>query len=136
MVGRRKVSFFNEIKLRVLNKLSTWHSKLFSSKGKEVLVNAVAQAILTYAMSVFKLLSSIYEDIQKAIARFGGDKKMDRRGSHWTKWDKLYHTKMRGGLGFRDFLSFNQVLIAKQRRRIIQHTKSLMSRVLKTRYFK
>lgn len=75
MVGRRKVSFFNEIKLRVLNKLSTWQSKLFSSRGREVLVNAVAQAILTYAMSVFKLLSSIYEDIQKAIARFGGDKK-------------------------------------------------------------
>lgn len=70
MVGRRKVSFFNEIKLRVLNKLSTWQSKLFSSRGREVLVNAVAQAILTYAMSVFKLLSSIYEDIQKAIARF------------------------------------------------------------------
>lgn len=75
MVGRRKISFFNEIKLRVLNKLSTWQSKLFSSMGREVLVNAVAQAILTYAMSVFKLLSSIYEDIQKAIARFGGDEK-------------------------------------------------------------
>ena len=61
---------------------------------------------------------------------------MDRRGSHWTKWDKLYHAKMRGRLGFCDFLSFNQVLIAKQRRRIIQHTKSLTSKVLKTRYFK
>lgn len=75
MVGRRKISFFNEIKLRVLNKLSTWQSKLFSSRGREVLVNAVAQVILTYAMSMFKLLSNIYEDIQKAIARFGGDEK-------------------------------------------------------------
>lgn len=70
MVGRRKISFFNETKLRIWNKLSSWQNKFFSSGGREVLIKAVAQAVPAYAMSVFKLPASICEDIQKAIARF------------------------------------------------------------------
>ncbi|KAL9440242.1 hypothetical protein AB3S75_018992 [Citrus x aurantiifolia] len=70
MVGRRKISFFNETKLQIWNKLSSWQNKLFSSGGREVLIKAVAQAVPAYAMSVFKLPASICEDIQKAIARF------------------------------------------------------------------
>lgn len=70
MVGRKKLSFFNNIKLRVLNKISNWQSKMFSRGGKEVLIKAVAQAILAYAMSVFRLPMELCEDIQKAIARF------------------------------------------------------------------
>ena len=34
IVGRKKVSFFNYIKLRVLDKISNWQSKWFSSGGK------------------------------------------------------------------------------------------------------
>lgn len=77
MVGRKKISFFNDIKLRVLSKLSSWQSKLFSCEGKEVLIKAIAQVVPAYAMSVFKVSLSICKDIQKAIARFwwGGSEK-------------------------------------------------------------
>ena len=70
MVGKRKISFFNEIKLRVLSKLSNWQSKKFSCGGKEVLIKAVVQAISTYGMSVFKIPQGLCEDIEKAISRF------------------------------------------------------------------
>lgn len=43
---------------------------MFSSGGKEVLIKAAAQAILAYAMSMFKLLGGSYDDIQRAIAKF------------------------------------------------------------------
>lgn len=68
--GRKKKSFFNDIKLKVLSKISSWQSKLFSSGGREVLIKAVAQAVPAYAMSVFKVPMSLCADIQKAIARF------------------------------------------------------------------
>ena len=35
-----------------------------------MLIKAVAQAVLAYAISVFKLPSNICEDIQNEIARF------------------------------------------------------------------
>lgn len=68
MVGRKKTSFFNYIKLRVLNKISSWQSKWFSSGGKEVLIKAIAQAVSAYAMSIFKIPSGLCADIQGAIA--------------------------------------------------------------------
>ena len=82
MVERKKVSLLNHIKMRVLNKLSNWPSKLFSSRGRKVLTKAVAQAVSANAMSVFKLHLSICEDIQKAIARFWWRSKIDRRSIH------------------------------------------------------
>lgn len=58
------------MKLKVLNKISSWQHKMFSSGGKEVLIKAVAHAIPVYAMSVFKLLRGLCHDILRAIVRF------------------------------------------------------------------
>lgn len=44
--------------------------------------------------------------------------------------------KSRGRVGFRDMSSFNQALIAKQGRRLIQYPDSLTAKVMKARYFK
>lgn len=55
MIGKKRKGFFNDIKLRVMSKITSWQQKFFLSGGKEVLIKAVAQAIQTYAMSVFKL---------------------------------------------------------------------------------
>ena len=34
MIGRKTKNFFNEVKLRVLNKIQGWQHKFFSSGGK------------------------------------------------------------------------------------------------------
>lgn len=70
MVGRNKMTFFNLIKHRVIGKLNSWQSKLFSSGGKEVLIKAVIQAISTYAMSVFRVPQKLCNKIQRLIKRF------------------------------------------------------------------
>ncbi|KAL9426438.1 hypothetical protein AB3S75_033257 [Citrus x aurantiifolia] len=136
MVGRKKVSLFKEIKLRILSKISGWQSKFFSSGGREVLIKAVAQAVPAYAMSVFRLPSTLCDDIQRAVAGFWWRAKKDRKSIHWTKWESLCHAKGRGGLGFRDFACFNQALIAKQSWRIIQNPESLLTKILQAIYFK
>lgn len=85
MVGRRKISFFNDIKLRVLSKLTSWQNKFFSCGGNEVLIKVVAQAVPGYAMSVFKMPLSICEDIQKVIARFWWGGSEDHMSIHWVR---------------------------------------------------
>ena len=85
MLGRKKMNFFNEVKLKVSSKISSWHHKLFSSGRKEILIKAVAQAVLAYAMSVFKLPKSLCEDIQKEIARFWWGSKKNKHGIHWSR---------------------------------------------------
>ena len=76
------MGFFNDIKLKVLNKIAGWQQKFLSSGGKEVLIKAAAQAIPAYAMSVFKLPRGFCDDIQRAIAKFWWGSKGDKRGIH------------------------------------------------------
>ncbi|KAH9733910.1 hypothetical protein KPL71_017186 [Citrus sinensis] len=63
MIGRNKMNFFNDIKLRVISKVSSWQHKHFSKGGKEVLIKAIAQAVPTYTMSVFKIPQGLCDDI-------------------------------------------------------------------------
>ncbi|KAH9725912.1 putative reverse transcriptase/RNA-dependent DNA polymerase [Citrus sinensis] len=110
MVGRNKKNFFNEVKLKVVSKISNWQHKFFSSGGKEVLIKAVAQAVLAYAMSFFKLPIGLCDDIQMAMAKFWWRSKEDKCGIHWARWEKMSQAKSKGGLGFREMSRFNQAL--------------------------
>lgn len=136
MVGRNKISFFNDVKLRVLSKISNWQNKFFSSGRKEVLIKAIAQAVPCYAMSVFKIPNRLCDAMQQAVAKFWWGSKDNKRCIHWAKWERMCKEKIRGGMGFRDLVSFNQALIAKQAWRILQFPNSLMSKVLQARYFR
>ena len=63
LVGRNKKNTFNSINDKLRKKLAGWKEKLLSKARKEVLIKAVAQAIPTYTMSVFKLSDSLCEDL-------------------------------------------------------------------------
>ncbi|KAL5547760.1 hypothetical protein UlMin_002991 [Ulmus minor] len=68
--GRCKRDLFNFIKSRVWNKVKGWNSSLFSQAGKEILIKVVLQAILSYAMSCFKLPKKLIKDIHRLISLF------------------------------------------------------------------
>lgn len=75
MIGRKKTSFFKDIKLRVLSKISKWQHKMFSSGGKEILIKAVAQAVLTYAMSTSSFPRAYVMTSKEPLLSFGGDRR-------------------------------------------------------------
>lgn len=51
------------------------------------------------------------------------------------KWSKMEKSKRDGGLGFPSLDSFNQALLAKQRR-ILTRPSSLMAKIIKEKCFK
>lgn len=69
-VGRSKKKAFLPIKDRIEKRLSSWMDKFVSWAGRKVLIKAVAQAIPTYAMSVFKFPKEMCSSIQALINRF------------------------------------------------------------------
>ena len=73
---------------------------MFSQAGRETLIKAVALALPTYTMSVFKLPISICDEIKASMARFwwGGDPEKSK--IHWRSWDALCRPKAEGGLTF------------------------------------
>ena len=123
------------VKGRLLGKLQGWKNSYLSQAGREVLIKVVAQAIPAYPMNLFKFPLTFYKELDALISNFWWGQKNGERRIHWMSREKLGIPKDEGGLGLRNFVSFNDALLAKQCWRLILEPNSLGARVLKARYF-
>ncbi|XP_010495244.1 PREDICTED: uncharacterized protein LOC104772312 [Camelina sativa] len=133
--GQKKIEMFQYIVEKVQNRTKGWNNKFLSHRGKEILLKAIALAMPVYTMNCFKIPKWICEEIERIIANYWWNTQQNGNAVHWVAWDRLKYMKKEGGLGFRDIEQFNEALLAKQAWRILQHPNSLMSRILKGRYF-
>ncbi|KAL5831975.1 hypothetical protein ACOSQ4_017329 [Xanthoceras sorbifolium] len=67
---RSKQNLFSYIKDRIWERLIGWQRKLFSIAGKEVLLKAVIQSILAYAMSLFRLHRALIKELLSMCTSF------------------------------------------------------------------
>ncbi|XP_057438067.1 uncharacterized protein LOC130730153 [Lotus japonicus] len=135
VIGRSKKAVFLKVQERMVKKLKGWKEKFLSRAGKEVLLKSVAQAIPIYLMSCFRLPENVCSSMASLMANFWWGQKNSEKKIHWMSWANLCKPKASGGLGFRDFKSFNEALLAKQVWRLIQNEESILFKCLKARYF-
>ena len=69
-IGRSKRKAFAYLKDRIWNHMQGWNERTLSRQGKEILVKGVAQAVPTFAMSVFYLTKTFCEELSSMIARY------------------------------------------------------------------
>jgi hypothetical protein len=135
LVGKNKNHAFKEIKERVIRKLNNWKSKLLTLAGKEVLLKAIVQAIPTYSMSVFLLPVSLCKELNQLMQSFWWVHLSNDSKIHWMSWSRMGKSKSAGGLGFRVLTMFNKALLAKRCWRLIQYPHSLISQIIKAKYY-
>ncbi|XP_050122906.1 uncharacterized mitochondrial protein AtMg00310-like [Malus sylvestris] len=75
------------------------------------------------------------DDLNKLIASFWWNDIEGEKRTHWLSWEKFCISKSDDGLGLQNLYAFNLSLLAKQGWRIPVNPNSLVSRVLKAKYF-
>ena len=61
---------FEMLQARLSKRLVDWSERYLSSGNKEILIKAVAQAIPTYVMSVFRFPASVCDDLTRMMRRY------------------------------------------------------------------
>jgi hypothetical protein len=133
-VGNSSNGAFKYLKDRVWKRVQGWMEQSLSSRGKEVLIKAVAQAIPTYSMACFRLPRGLCQHIDGLLRSFWWGSKEGKRRTCWVAWE-MTKPKYLGGLGFRDIELFNLALLTRQAWRLLQEPTSLSARVLKAAYY-
>ncbi|KAK2637436.1 hypothetical protein Ddye_032228 [Dipteronia dyeriana] len=129
-VGHNKRELLSNLKDRIWKKVRGWNGKLLSTGGKEVI-----QLIPTYSMNLFQLPSGLLNEIHKVCNKFWWGSNDTEQKIHWASWVKLCKGKDVRGLGFRNLITFNRALLAKQIWRLEKHLDSMAVKVLNGCYF-
>lgn len=86
-------------------------------------------------MMVFKIPKKICKGMTDTISQFWWGDENGKKRIHWQAWWKLCLPKLKGGMGFRDFHSFNLAMLAKQVWRLLCDPYSLCAQVLREKYY-
>jgi hypothetical protein len=113
-MGNSKKRAFQGIIDKGLNRIEGWRAKTLSQAGRLVLIEFVAVAFPSYAMSSFLLLNSFCIELDRIFKNFWWDFPTKKtRNLSLKVWDSLCIPKMLGGLGLRKIREMNPALVSK-----------------------
>uniref|UniRef100_A0A803Q2U2 RNase H type-1 domain-containing protein n=1 Tax=Cannabis sativa TaxID=3483 RepID=A0A803Q2U2_CANSA len=116
-------------------RVQQWESRFLSKSGKEILLKSIAQALPSFAMSVFLLPVETCKSMESIMSKFWWKSSNQNQGVTWASWNRLSKHKNEGGLGFRNLRDYNLAMLGKQAWRLISNEGSIVSRVYKARYY-
>uniref|UniRef100_A0A2N9HIV3 CCHC-type domain-containing protein n=1 Tax=Fagus sylvatica TaxID=28930 RepID=A0A2N9HIV3_FAGSY len=130
----RNARDFRFIVEKVQAKLSNWKSKLLSSAGKVVLIQAVTSTIPAYYMQNAAFPSSICSELDKINKNFLWGSTEEKKKMNMVGWDKICRPKKDGGLGLSAAKPRNIALLAKLNWRLVEEKDSLWAKTLLAKY--
>lgn len=80
--------------------MENWAARQFLVGGRDVLIKAILQTIPSYAMSCFRISSSIFGDIERVCNNFWWGMISESNKIRWCTWDELCKPKSMGGLDY------------------------------------
>ena len=126
---------FSYLQNKLEARLSGWRSRTLSWVDRSTLILSVAQNLPNYTMSSIKVPSSICDKLNVLTRHFWW-KPINQDGKFLAlkSWDKLCYSKVKGGLGFKKVVVFNNAFLAKLARMIASKRDSLCMSLLRAKY--
>jgi hypothetical protein len=120
---------------RLAKRFTSWAHRYMSMGAKEVLIKSVAQAIPAYVMGVFKLLTSLSEEMNQMIRYFWWEEGWRAAENSLDGLGEDFDAKVSWWNRVPRHARFNQALLARQAWRLIQFPDSLCVQLLKAKYY-
>ncbi|KAL9671576.1 hypothetical protein QQ045_009146 [Rhodiola kirilowii] len=134
--GTNKTAVFRELEEKCWTRLHGWKEKCLSWAGKEILIKSILQAVPVFIMSCFKLHVALCKRLVSIVFSFWWGSCDGKKRICWVRRDLLTERKVDGGMGFKCLELFNESLLFKQVCRLFNRPQLLVSKVLRSRYFK
>lgn len=132
-VGRTIIIHFSNIIKKVLNRITGWHTKIFSYGGKVILIKHVLQSLPTHLLYIVTPPCIVLKKIQSLMDDFLWGWREYNKQYHWSSWKNLSFRIEEGGIGFRNLQDVIKAFHCKQWW-IFRAKQSLCGEFLKAKY--
>lgn len=103
----------NELVEKITARIQTWSTRHISYAGRLVLINTVLFGIFNYWASIFLLPHEVTEKLTKLSRNYLWYGSVEFRHPPYVSWKQSCQTKAKGGLGIKDFDTWNKATIAR-----------------------
>ena len=136
--GKNRPAAYNFIIDKFRAKLNCYKANRLSHAGRLTLIKSVFASLPVYYMSNILLSKSTINKLTSIIRKFwwtGIDKDNASKPICFRAWDDICKPMHQGGLGIRDLYMMNKSMVAMMAWRVIKSPNSLVTKVLKAKYF-
>jgi hypothetical protein len=112
-----------------------WGDNHLTQAAKEVFIKSITQALPVYIMGIFNLPFGLCNELTKMIRNYWWGEENGKRENTLDGVGEYDAEQRPGGISFRDLRLFNQALLARQARRLLQNPDTLCAQVLKAKYY-
>lgn len=136
--GKNRPAAYNFIIDKFRAKLNCYKANRLSHAGRLTLIKSVFASLPVYYMSNILLSKSTINKLTSINRKFwwtGIDKDNASKPICFRAWDDICKPMHQGGLGIRDLYMMNKSMVAMMAWRVIKSPNSLVTKVLKAKYF-
>ncbi|GJZ74956.1 RNA-directed DNA polymerase, eukaryota, reverse transcriptase zinc-binding domain protein [Tanacetum coccineum] len=124
----------NHLPDKFSKRLSKWRANCLLIGGRSILISGVLGWLPTYYLSLFRMPRTVCNKLEAMRSKFFWGAEDTNRKIHWVKWDLVFASKDRRGLGFGSLHSLNLAHLYKWRWRFNNHHNALWAKIIKNLY--
>ncbi|CAL1380726.1 unnamed protein product [Linum trigynum] len=132
--GRITKGRYQELILKIQQKLATWKANHLSVAARITLVKSVASSMAIYPMFTERLPACVCSSLDRLNRQFVWGEEDGKTKFHPIAWEQMTKPRHQGGVGIRPTRLANQAMLAKGAWKLATGDQALWAKVMRSKY--